>query len=363
MSKGSKFQNSNFKLLFMGTPDFARIILKALIIKGFSPVAVVTSPDKPIGRKQILTPSPVKKVALKYNIPVFQSFSVKDSNLKSKILNLKCDLIIVAAYGQILPKEILEIPKLSCVNVHASLLPKYRGSSPIQAAILAGEKETGVTIMLMDEGMDTGDILAQAKLKIAPQETAASIHNKLAKLGAATLIKTLPKWLKGEITPLSQKNKEATYTKILTRQDGKIDWGKSAQEIERMIRAYTPWPGTFALLKIIPIQYLHPDDFFPISISKLKEIGIPIHRENKNKKIGKNKNEKLKRIKILRARAKDLEIFLPSGKIFLTKDKELAVSCGKGYLILEKVQMEGKKEITSQEFIRGHKEIIGNILG
>lgn len=238
-------ENSKIKIIFIGTPQFSSIVLDKLCQSEFRPILVVTETDKPVGRKQIVTPPPTKILANQYKIPVLQPEILVNS--KFEILDSKPDLIIVAAYGQILPKEILEIPKYGCINVHPSLLPKYRGATPIQAAILNGDEETGVTIMLMDEQMDHGPILAQRKTTIGKNETAGQLHERLAILGAELLIDTIPDWAAGRIKLIQQDHKIATYTKILTRENGKINWHKSAEEIERQIRAFDPWPGTYTL--------------------------------------------------------------------------------------------------------------------
>jgi methionyl-tRNA formyltransferase len=291
-----KIENLKLKIIFMGTPDFAIPILEAIThCSLFTVCCVITTPDKPVGRQQKITPPPVKKLALKYKIPVLQPEKI--SQARDQITDYQPDLIVVAAYGQILPKEILNIPKYGCINVHASLLPKYRGSSPIQFAILNDEKTTGVTIMIMDEKMDHGPILAQEKIAIQPNETAQTLHDKLARLGADLLIKTIPQYIQGEIKPQPQDESKATYTKILTRQDGQIDWQKSAQEIERQIRALTPWPGTWTIFNG-------------------------------------------KRLKILKAKV-------------VNKKDEMAIQTGKGYLLLEMVQPEGKKPMKWEEFLRG----------
>lgn len=224
----------------MGTPEFGAIILEKLCQANLKPILVITAPDKPVGRKQILTPSAVKIVAQRYNIKI--------GHAMSNFLKIKPDLIAVAAYGQILPKEILEIPKYGCLNVHPSLLPKYRGPSPIQATILNGDKETGVTIMLMDEKMDHGPIIANCELRIANYKyILKELEKKLANLGAELLVETISKWLNGEIKSKPQNESKATYTKILKRKDGKIDWQKPDEEIERQIRAFNPWPGTYTI--------------------------------------------------------------------------------------------------------------------
>jgi methionyl-tRNA formyltransferase len=215
-------QETNLKIVFLGTPEFGAIILEKLIKANFKPVLVVTSPDKPVGRKQTLTPPLVKVVAQKYKIPILQPEKIL--NLKPQISNLQPDLIVVAAYGQILPKEILDIPKYGSLNVHPSLLPKYRGSSPIQYAILNGDKETGVTIILLDEKIDHGDILAISNFESQISNlTSGELSKELANFGAELLVKTIPKWMKAEIKPRPQDNSKATYTKNFKKEDGKID--------------------------------------------------------------------------------------------------------------------------------------------
>lgn len=273
----------------MGTPEFGAIILDKLIKGSFKPVLVVTAPDKPVGRKQILTPSPVKIIARKNNIPVEQPEIIK--NWKLKIGNLNPDLGIVAAYGQIIPKDILDIPKYGFLNVHPSLLPKYRGPSPIQYAILKGEKITGVTIMLMDEKMDHGPILAQRGLEIEEKETGETLHNKLANLGASLLMESIPRWTRKMIKPKPQDEKKATYTKILTREDGRINWKKTAKDLERQVRAFCPWPGTYTIY---------------------------------------------------------------NGKIL----KILKAEFSKGCLVIKEMQLEGKKPMSYEEFLRGHPDYV-----
>lgn len=286
----SKIKNSKFKIIFMGTPRFGAIILEKLAKSNFRPLLAITVPDKPVGRKQILTPPPVKLVAEKYKIPIKQPEKI--AREKSEIENLKPDLILVAAYGQILPKEILKIPQSGCLNIHPSLLPKYRGPSPIQSVLLKGEKRTGVTIILMKEKIDGGEIVAALPLRASISHlTSEELSKKLAELGAKLLIKTLPKWLKGEIKPKPQNESKATYTKIFKKEDGEIDWRKSPTEIERQIRAFYPWPGSYTLYQG-------------------------------------------KRLKILKAE--------------VSKNK----------LIIKRVQLEGKKPMDFEEFLRGHRDFI-----
>ncbi len=239
-------EKSKLKIIFIGTPEFGAIILEGLIKNNLKPVLVITAPDKPVGRKQILTPPPVKTIAQKYNILIEQPKKIK--NLKLKIKNLKPDLGIVAAYGHIIPQEILTIPKYGFLNVHPSLLPKYRGSSPIQFTILNGEKKSGVTIILMDEKIDHGKIISNFQFQISNKKiTYPELLKELAKLGVKLLLETIPKWARGEIKPKPQNEAKAIYTKILTKEDGKIDWQKSTEELERKIRAFCPWPGSYTI--------------------------------------------------------------------------------------------------------------------
>jgi methionyl-tRNA formyltransferase len=326
------------KLIFMGTPEFGAIILEGLI-KGnfkpylgrrpngpFRPILVITAPDKPVGRKQIFTPPPVKVIAQKYNIPILQPEKIQEAI--AEIRATSPGLVAVAAYGQILPQEILDIPKYGCLNVHPSLLPKYRGPSPIQYAILNGDEETGITMFLMDAQIDHGPIIAKSKLKNQISKmTYPELSKELAKLGAELLIRVIPDWISGEIKLQRQDEKKATYTKILKKEDGKIDWKKSAEEIERQIRAFESWPGTYAELRI--------------------------------------KNQESRMIKILKSSVLEQNKIGrkgPVGKTFLAPDDKIAVQTEEDYLLIEELQPEGKRKMTSEEFLRGHPDFIGKIL-
>lgn len=302
----NKEQRTELKIIFMGTPGFGAIILEGLIKNNYKPALVITAPDKPVGRKQILTPPLVKIIAQKYEIPVEQPKKVL--NYKLQATRMKPDLIIIAAYGEIIPKEILEIPKHGCLNVHPSLLPKYRGPSPIQTIILNGDKETGTTIILIDEKMDHGPIITNRQLPISdPKITTDELSKELAALSIDLLVEIIPKWINGEIKARPQDKSKATYTKIIKKEDGKINWKKSAIEIERQIRAFYPWPGTFTFWKG-------------------------------------------KRIKILKAEASKT-----------APENNLAIKCGKDYLIIKKLQPEGKKPIEINDFLRGHPDFINFI--
>lgn len=305
------------KIIFIGTPEFGTIILEKLIKSGNKPFLVITAPDKPVGRKQLLTPPPVKIMAENYNIPVVQPDRIK--NYAEEIKKMEPDLIILAAYGQIIPKEILDIPAYGCLNVHPSVLPKYRGASPIQYAILNGDEKTGVTIMRMVEKLDAGPIILQKEINISPKEAFKILHDKLAEIGAEMLIHILPKLSTGEVAFQPQDDTQATFTKILTKEDGKIDWHKPAVEIERQIRALAEWPGAYTSFKG-------------------------------------------KALKILEADMLNLSAEGEAGRVFLTRDREVAVKAGQNCLNLQKLQIEGGKPMSAKEFILGHADFIGTIL-
>lgn len=302
----------------MGTPEFSLPGLKKLLAEpSFEIVGVFTQPDKPVGRKQILTPPPVKKLAAENNLKIFQPEKIRLE--VETIANLQPDLIVVIAYGKIIPPSILDIPRSGCINVHASLLPKYRGAACLNAPILNGDSETGITIMKMEAGLDTGPILRQSKIKLTGTENLEIVHDKLAALGAEILIPTLLDWLAKKITPQVQDESQASYIKVLAKEDGRIDWQKSAPEIERMIRAYNPWPGTHC-------QW-----------------------QEKN-------------LKIIAAAPKTIAInkYKP-GELFIN-EQNLAVQCGQDALVILKLQLEGKKITAAKDFWRGNTEIVGQVL-
>ncbi|MFH1089576.1 MAG: methionyl-tRNA formyltransferase [Candidatus Uhrbacteria bacterium] len=236
------------KIIFLGTPDLAVPFLEALTNEpDFEVQAVITQPDRPVGRKQILTPSPVKELALAKGITVFQPENLKKDSITPPLHDsiTSADIAIVVAYGIIIPQTVLNLPRLGFVNVHPSLLPKYRGPTPIQSAIANGDKETGVSIMLLDKGMDTGPLLTQEKIILATDETQVSLTEKIKQLGPALLIETIKKYVAGEIEPRPQDDSQAVVCKMLSRDSGKIDWSEPAERIEQKIRAYFPWPGTW----------------------------------------------------------------------------------------------------------------------
>ena len=307
----------------MGTPEFGAIILKGLIENNYKPSLVITVPDRPVGRKQIITPPPVKVVAKENNIPYLQPENLK--LITNDIKKENPDLIIVAAYGKIIPKEIIDIPKYKTINVHPSLLPKYRGSAPIQAAILNGDKVTGTTIMLIGEKLDAGPIIAQEEVKLNGNETAQDLHDKLAEISINLLIKIMPKWIKKEIKEKQQDENRASYYKEMKKEDGKIDWSKSAEEIERKIRAFTPWPGSYTFWE-----------------KDKKEIRINI----------------LKSRLFISPTPKTYSI----GKVLVVPQNEIGIQCGKDFLVIEELQIEGKNKTKAEDFIKGHMDFIGTIL-
>jgi methionyl-tRNA formyltransferase len=233
----------------MGTPEFSIPVLETLIKDGYEVVGVVTQPDRPVGRKHVLTPPPVKVAAEKYKIPVFQPEKLRLPENLAPILDLKPDVVVTCAYGQILPKALLDAPPFGCINVHASLLPELRGGAPIHYAILQGKKKTGITIMYMAEKLDAGDIISQREVKIEETDNVGTLHEKLSKTGAQLLSETLPEILKNNITPIPQDHEKATFAHNITREQEKIDWHKNGEEIYNQIRGLCPWPVAFTVLE------------------------------------------------------------------------------------------------------------------
>ncbi|MEK7599288.1 MAG: methionyl-tRNA formyltransferase [Patescibacteria group bacterium] len=303
--------------IFFGASQFAIPILEALKTGNMPPKLIVTGPDKPAGRGLKLTAGPVKLWAEKNNIPFIQPENLKDGAILQKIKNIRSPLFITAAYGKIIPKEILEIPESGSLNVHPSLLPRWRGADPIRTAMLAGDKKSGVSIILMDEKIDHGPILESRTWNLESRKTYTDLEKELAELGGKLLVEVILKWLAGEIKPREQDHLQATYTKKITKEDGHIDWNEPAETIERKIRALNPWPGTYAFW---------------------------------NKK----------RIKIIEGVAE------PSsdhgvGEVFVLNSK-FSVSCKNGAILIKKVQIEGKKPQDTKDFLSGYPDIIGSVL-
>lgn len=236
------------RLIFAGTPEFAATALQALSQAGHDIALVLTQPDRPAGRGMRLKPSPVKTLALQLGLPVYQPESLKSEAARQPIADTGCDVMVVAAYGLILPQAVLDLPRLGCVNIHASLLPRWRGAAPIQRAILAGDRETGITLMQMEAGLDTGPILAEARLPIAPDETAGSLHDRLADLGAREIVALLPRLDAGEVTPEPQDDRLAVYADKISKEEARIDWNRPAVQVDRQVRAFNPHPGAWTVL-------------------------------------------------------------------------------------------------------------------
>ena len=298
------------RVIFMGTPDFAVASLEKIIEAGHEVVLAVTQPDKPKGRGKAFAFPPVKECAVAHGIEVFQPKRIKDDANVEYLKKYKPDIIIVAAFGQILPKRILDLPKYGCVNVHASLLPKYRGAAPIQWAVINGDEVTGVTTMRMDVGLDTGDMIAKREVKIAEDETGGSLFDKLAETGAQLCVDTMEMLEKGTASFTPQNNEESTHTRMITKELGNIDWTKSAVEIERLIRGLNPWPSA----------YTHLND---------------------------------KTFKIWKAEVSEETGDYAPGCIVRAGKNELLVQTGEGMLSLKEVQLEGKRRMDTGSFLRG----------
>jgi methionyl-tRNA formyltransferase len=305
------------KLIFFGTSEFAVPALEMLFKNGYEISAVVTTPDEPAGRKQLLAPSPVKITAQKLNLNILQPQSLKIENLN---LTENLDLGITASYGKIIPKEIINSFKFGILNIHPSLLPKYRGPSPIQTTLLNGDKETGVTLFLIDEKVDHGPIIADQKLKIMDQEKYEELHDRLSIIGAELMIKTLPDYISGKIQPTEQDHNSAIFTEIFKKEDGKINWSDSAENIFNKYRAFHIWPEIWTT--------------WNNEMLKIKEIKLP-QSFSDNMDPG--------------------QIYFDNGKYF--------VGCGSGRLELLKLQLEGSKEMPVENFVTGHRDFIGSILG
>ncbi len=300
------------RIVFIGAGEIGVPTLQALLRSSeHRLIGVVTQPDKPVGRTQQIEPPPIKRALAGTKMSILQPARIKDRQAIEEIRALRPEAILVMAYGQILPRELLDIPLVACLNLHASLLPRWRGAAPIQAAIAAGNPETGITVMYMAEGLDTGDILLQRKIEILLADTGGSLHDRLAQIAPEALLDALQMLAKGNAPPIPQDNALATYAPKLTRDDGKIDWSEPAEIIERKIRAFNPWPGAF------------------ITIST-----------------NGTRNLKIFSATLIDLRGRPGEI--------LRSQNELVVAAGKGALSLREVQLEGKRRMNASEFLRGH---------
>jgi methionyl-tRNA formyltransferase len=296
------------RVLFIGTGEIGLPVLRWLLDSGeHELVGVVTQPDKPVGREQRIEAPPVKEALAGHPVPIFQPKRIKNEEAAAEIRALAPDVIVVMAYGQILPRAVLEIPRIACLNLHASLLPRHRGAAPIQAAIVAGDPESGITVMYMDEGLDTGDVLLQKRIAIAPDETGGSLHDRLAEIAPSALQEGLAQLVAGTAPRIPQDSSAATYAPKLEREHGRIDWSEPAALIDRKIRAFNPWPGTFTILR---------DD-----------AGTE------------------RKLKIFRASVTDSCSADPANLVIPTKS---------GAVRLEEVQLEGKRRMSAAEFLRGY---------
>jgi methionyl-tRNA formyltransferase len=295
------------RIVFMGSPEFALPILQKLA-KLYRVVGVVTQPDRPAGRGRQLTSPPIKQLADELHLPAIQPRRLSEPEAFDQLQSWSPDLIVVAAFGQILRPAVLDLPKFGCVNVHASLLPRWRGAAPIQAAILHGDQQTGITIMRMDTGVDTGAILSQKAIPVSPHETSGTLAEKLSALGASLLVETLPDYFSGKVTPQPQDDSQATYAPMLKKEDGLLDFSRSATELERQIRAYNPWPGAFT--------------FWNNQVLKIRRAHA-----------GNDSNS-------------------PSGKQIIHHDAP-AITTGEGILVLDELQLAGRNVQTGEAFLRG----------
>jgi methionyl-tRNA formyltransferase len=309
---------TGLRVVFMGTPEFAAPSLQRLSDLGERLVAVVTQPDRPKGRGQRLTPPPVKLLAEKLGIPVFQPVKVRSQEFIKIMVELNPDLILVTAFGQILPKALLEIPRFGCINIHASLLPRYRGAAPINWSIINGETETGITIMQMDEGLDTGDILLKKSIPIGPEEDAQSLHDRLSTLGADAMADALDMLATGRLAREKQDDSLSNYAPMLKKEDGLIDWNREPGTICNLVRGLTPWPGAFTMLGD-------------------------------------------KTLKIYRCRVAGGEG--EPGTILQADRSGLVIACKGGGVLMEELQLEGKKRLSAKDFLAGYNIKPGTILG
>ena len=303
------------KIVFMGTPEFSVGCLEALINSEHEVAAVFTREDKPKNRGMSLSMPPVKEVAITHNIPVYQPKSLKKGDAFSILSEIKPDLIVVVAYGRMLPSAILHLPPYGCINVHASLLPKYRGASPIQTAIVQGEQESGVTIMQMDEGMDTGDMLYSKAIAITPEDTGGSLHDRLAALGAEALLECIDLLAQNALIPVPQKEEEATHAPIINKDDGKISFARPARQVANHIMGYLPWPGAFASLGDITIK------FFEAVETQVSTEKAP-------------------------------------GTILSVDKNGMTVACQTGGVMIKEIQKSGGKRMKAEDFFRGRPELL-----
>jgi methionyl-tRNA formyltransferase len=299
------------KIVFMGTPDFSVPVLRQLVMDGYNIAACITQPDRPVGRKKVMTPPPVKVEAMKHGIPVLQPERIRNQEEIERVLGYEPELVVTAAYGQILPNDILEKPAYGCINVHASLLPKYRGGAPIHQSIIDGEKETGITIMYMVEKLDAGDMLTQVRVPILEEDHVGSMHDKLSAAGAKLLSETIPALIKGEITPQKQDETKVTFARNITREMEKMDWSKTGEELYNQVRGLNPWPVAFTTLQQKPLK-----------VWWAKKVNVATEQE--------------------------------PGTVIEIRDDSFVVATGnQTALEIMELQPSGKKRMTAEDFLRG----------
>ena len=320
------------RIVFMGTPDFSVPALKALVEAGHQVIAVVTQPDKPKGRGKEVQMTPVKIQAMEYGIPVYQPAKVREASFVEVLKGLEADVYVVIAFGQILPKAVLELPKYGCINIHASLLPKYRGAAPIQWCVIDGERETGITTMMMDVGLDTGDMLEKAVIPIEEKETGGSLHDKLSMAGGDLILSTLKKLEEGTLVRTPQTDEGTCYAKMLTKSLGDIDWNQGAVSIERLIRGLNPWPSAYTMWNGKTIKIWAADVIAGREAAEfLSESGVPA------------------------------ETGTAPGTVVCADKRGLVVCTGGGLLSIRELQMEGKKRMDTPAFLRGYPIPAGDV--
>lgn len=320
------------RIVFMGTPDFSVPALKALVEAGHQVIAVVTQPDKPKGRGKEVQMTPVKIQAMEYGIPVYQPAKVREASFVEVLKGLDADVYVVIAFGQILPKAVLELPKYGCINIHASLLPKYRGAAPIQWCVIDGERETGITTMMMDVGLDTGDMLEKAVIPIEEKETGGSLHDKLSMAGGYLILSTLKKLEEGTLVRTPQTDEGTCYAKMLTKSLGDIDWNQGAVSIERLIRGLNPWPSAYTMWNGKTIKIWAADVIAGREAADfLSESGVPA------------------------------ETGTAPGTVVCSDKRGLVVCTGGGLLSIRELQMEGKKRMDTPAFLRGYPIPAGDV--
>ena len=320
------------RIVFMGTPDFSVPALKALVEAGHQVIAVVTQPDKPKGRGKEVQMTPVKIQAMEYGIPVYQPAKVREASFVEVLKGLEADVYVVIAFGQILPKAVLELPKYGCINIHASLLPKYRGAAPIQWCVIDGERETGITTMMMDVGLDTGDMLEKAIIPIEEKETGGSLHDKLSMAGGDLILSTLKKLEEGTLVRTPQTDEGTCYAKMLTKSLGDIDWNQGAVSIERLIRGLNPWPSAYTMWNGKTIKIWAADVIAGREAADfLSEPGVPA------------------------------ETGTAPGTVVCSDKRGLVVCTGGGLLSIRELQMEGKKRMDTPAFLRGYPIPAGDV--